>query len=192
MMRLARRLVARLVAVLPWLFAAGMVGAQAPLGPQDFGPQALEQMRVLQLEKSQLAPHQAKIDSQLRRMLDALSPTPRYPELASIDHPVPQANGTIALDIDTFTSGDVKAVVAAVEAAGGTIVFPSTEYKTVRVNLPPSAIDGIAQMPGVRFIQPAGLALTNKVNTSEGDVTHRADAARTFFGFDGTGVKVCV
>ena len=192
MMRLLKRLAARLLLALPWLLAAGIAGAQTPPGPQDFGPQALEQMRVLQLEKAELAPHQQKIDSQLRRMLDAMSPTPRYPVLTSIEHPVPKADGTIALDIDTFAPGDVKTVVAAVEAAGGTIVFPSTQYKTVRVNLAPAAIDGIAQMPGVRFIQPAGLALTNKINTSEGDVTHRAAAARTFYGFDGTGVKVCV
>ena len=191
MMRFFMRRVVRLVCLLPWLLIVGVAAAQAPAA-QDFGPQALEQMRVLQLEKSQLPPHRQKIDSQLRRMLDALSPSPKYPELASIEHPVPQADGTIALDIDTFAPDDVKIVVDAVEAAGGTIIYPSSEYKTVRVKVAPAAIDGLALLPGVRFIQAAGLALTNKVNTSEGDVTHRAAAARLFFGFDGTGVKVCV
>ncbi len=192
--RLSRRLLRPLVAVsavLPWLFAAAIAGAQAP-APIEFGPQALEQMRQLQLEKSQLAPHQQKIDSRLRRMLDALSPAPKYPGLASISHPLPQADGTITLDIDTFTGGGVKAVIEAVGASGGAVVFPSVEYKTVRARVPVAAIDGLARLPGVRFVAPAREAITNKVNTSQGDVTHRAAAERAFFGFDGTGVKVCV
>ncbi len=186
-----RRVVAS-SAALPWLLAIGIAGAQAPAPPQEFSPQALEQMRLLDLEKASLAPHQQKIDSRLRRMLDAVSASPKFPGLASIAHPMPQKDGTIALDIDTFTGSDVKTVINAVEAAGGTVVYPSVEYKTVRARVVPAAIDGLAQLPGVRFITPAREATTNKINTSEGDVTHRAAAARSFFGYDGAGVKVCV
>jgi hypothetical protein len=149
-----RRVVAA-SAALPWLLAIGVAGAQTLVPPQEFGPQALEQMRQLELEKASLAPHQQKIDSRLRRMLDATSASPKYPDLASIAHPMPQADGTIALDIDTFTGGDVKAVVNAVEAAGGVVVYPSAEYKTVRARVVPAAIDGLARLPGVRFITPA-------------------------------------
>src|SRR5262245_45982475 len=186
-----RRVVAA-SAALPWLLTAGVAGAQVPASPQAFGPQALDQLRDLVVEKSQLAPHQRKIDSRLRRMLDATNASPKFPGLAGIAHPVPQADGTIALDIDTFAGSDVKPVIDAVQAAGGTIVYPSIQYKTVRVRVAPAAIDGLAQLPGVRFIVQAREAITNKVNTSQGDVTHRADAARSFFGFDGSGVKVCV
>ena len=193
--RLSRRILRPLVAastVLPWLFAAAVAGAQAPAASQNFGPDALEQIRLLQMEKAQLAPHQRKIDSRLRRMLDATSPSPKFPGLAALRRPAPQADGMIALDVDTFTGGDVKAVIEVVEAAGGTVVFPSTEYKTVRARVAPAAIEALALLPGVRFVTLAREAITNKVNTSQGDVTHRAAAARSFFGYDGTGVKVCV
>src|SRR4029450_9410626 len=115
-----RRVVAA-SAVLPWLLAASVGGAQAPASPQDFGPVALEQIRQLDLEKASLLPHQRKIDSRLRRMLDATNASPKFPGLASIAHPMPQADGTIALDIDTFASSDVKTVIDAVQASGGTI-----------------------------------------------------------------------
>ena len=186
-----RRVVAA-SAALAWLFAIGVAGAQSPAPPQEFGPVALEQIRQLDLEKASLAPHQRKIDSRLRRMLDATSATPKFPGLASIAHAMPEPDGVIALDIDTFTSGDVKAVVDAVQASGGRVVYPSVQYRTVRARVAPVAIDGLAQLSGVRFITPAREAITNKINTSEGDVTHRAAAARSFFGYDGTGVKVCV
>jgi len=193
--RLSRRFLRPLAAastVLPWLFAAAVAGAQAPAASQNFGPDALEQIRLLQMEKAQLAPHQRKIDSRLRRMLDATSPSPKFPGLAALRRPAPQADGTIALDVDTFTGGDVKAVIEVVEAAGGTVVFPSAEYRTVRARVAPAAIEALALVPGVRFVTLAREAITNKVNTSQGDVTHRAAAARSFFGYDGTGVKVCV
>ena len=186
-----RRIVAA-SAALPWILAAGVVGAQAPLSPQDFGPVALEQMRQLDLEKASLLPHQRKIDSRLRRMLDATNASPKFPGLVSIAHPMPEADGTIALDIDTFAGGDVKTVVDAIQAAGGTVVYPSVQYKTVRARVAPAAIDSLAQLSGVRFIVQAREAITNKVNTSQGDVTHRAAAARSFFGYDGAGVKTCV
>src|SRR4030095_257126 len=109
---------ARACLVLPWLVAVGIAAAQAPAAPQEFGPEALEQILLLQLKKSHPAPHQRKIDSRLRRMLDVTSPSPKYPGLASIQRPMPQADGTIALDIDTFSGDDVKAVTCAVEAAG--------------------------------------------------------------------------
>ena len=192
MKRSVSAFLARVCLAVPWLVAVGIAAAQAPAASQEFGPQALEQIRILQLEKSQLAPHERKIDSRLRRMLDVSRPSPNYPSLASIQRPAPRADGTIALDIDTFSAEDVKAVIAAIEAAGGAVIFPSIEYKTVRVLVAPAAIDGLARMSGVRFIVPAREAITNKVNTSQGDVTHRADAARTFFGVNGAGVKVCV
>src|SRR4030095_15376458 len=92
---------ARVCLVLPWLVAGGIAAAQPPAAPQEFGPEALDQIRLLQLEKSQLASHQRKIDSRLRRMLDVTSPSPKYPGLASIQRPMPQADGTIALAIGT-------------------------------------------------------------------------------------------
>jgi hypothetical protein len=47
-------------------------------------------------------------------------------------------------------------------------------------------------MPEVDSIRPADRAITRGLDVSEGDVAHRADAARTFFAVDGAGVAVGV
>ena len=188
MARVVRPIVA-VSAVLPWLLAAAVAGAQTPL---EFGPQALEQLRLLQEEKAQLAPHEQKIDSRLRRLIDNRRPAPKYPGLAGIALPQANPDGTVLLDIATFAGSDVKALTEAVAAAGGQVLHASARYRTARVRLQVAEIAAIAMLPGVRVVYPAHRAMTNKVNTSQGDVTHRAAPARAFFGFDGNGVKVCV
>ncbi len=193
--RVARRIVRPIVAasaLLPWLLVAAIAGAQTPATPLEFGPQALEQIRLLQEEKAQLAPHEQKIDSRLRRLIDSRRATPKFPGLTDIAHPQANPDGTVLLDIDTFAGSDVKALIDAVEAAGGQVLNASVRYRTARVRLQVADIATIAMLPGVRIVYPEHRAMTNKVNTSQGDVTHRAAAARSFFGFDGTGVKVCV
>ena len=180
-------------AILPLLLLTGAIAtAQAPVEPLQFGPDAINTILLLQQEKAQLAPHEQKIDSRLRRLIDSQRSPPRFPGLAGLASAQPNVDGTIALDIDTFAASDVKALVDAVGAAGGQVLHASTRYRSARVRLPVSAIIGIATLPGVRVIYPEHRATNNKVNTSEGDTTHRAAAARAFFGFDGTGVKACV
>ena len=180
-------------AILPLLLLTGAIAtAQAPAEPLGLGPEAINTILLLQQEKAQLAPHEQKIDSRLRRLIDSQRSPPRFPGLAGLALAQPNVDGTIALDIDTFAGSEVKALVDAVVAAGGQVLHASTRYRSARVRLPVSAIIGIAMLPGVRVIYPEHRATNNKVNTSEGDTTHRAAAARAFFGFDGTGVKACV
>ncbi|MBN9740781.1 hypothetical protein DMP23_06605 [Amycolatopsis sp. A1MSW2902] len=117
--------------------------------------------------------------------------------------PVTQA-GTISVDI-AGTAG--AAIAKAVRAAGGTVQSTSSNG-SVRAQLPLNAVDRIAARADVRQVQPATQAMTwnepdaqrqqlakkavAAVQVSEGDKTHGADTARTQYGVNGTGVKVCV
>ena len=106
-------------------------------------------------------------------------------------------------------------------ALGGTIELAFTQYHSIRAHIPPLQAEQIAALAGVIFIQPAQEALTmrmpapasvgissapnlaaraalqqgpitNAINISEGDQTHRANLARTTFGVSGAGIKVGV
>src|SRR5262249_19990066 len=45
---------------------------------------------------------------------------------------------------------------------------------------------------GVRKVRLAQKSYKHAINVSQGDVAHRAAEARSFFGYDGSGVKICV
>src|SRR5262249_25104181 len=65
--------------------------------------------------------------------------------------------------------------------------------RSIRALVPLAQVEALAARKDVRFIQPAVTFRTNAGSvTSEGDVAHRANTARTTFGVDGTGVKVGV
>ncbi|MDT8912200.1 S8 family serine peptidase [Amycolatopsis sp. PS_44_ISF1] len=115
-------------------------------------------------------------------------------------------SGTVSVDIDS-TAG--PAVSRAVQAAGGT-VRSATPGGAVRADLPLSAVDAIASRGDVSTVAPAVQAMTwnesdpqqqrrqlaakavAATQVSEGDKAHGADTARTKYGVNGTGVKVCV
>ncbi|MFD9965481.1 S8 family serine peptidase [Amycolatopsis sp. NPDC058986] len=114
--------------------------------------------------------------------------------------------GAVAVDI----WGKDQKVADAVRAAGGTVRYASGG--AVRADLPLAAVDAIAGRADVSSVKPAAQAMTWKENSdtasparrqlatkavaatqvSEGDKTHGADTARTKYGVDGSGIKVCV
>jgi hypothetical protein len=112
-------------------------------------------------------------------------------------------SGAVSVDI---TGAAGTAVSRAVKAAGGT-VRDTTPDGAVRADLPLSAVDAIAARADVTAVAPAAQAMTwnepspqqqlaakavAAVQVSEGDKAHGADTARTKYGVDGTGIKVCV
>jgi hypothetical protein len=62
----------------------------------------------------------------------------------------------------------------------------------LRARLPLGALEALAALPDVARIEPARRARTHALNVSQGDVAHRASAARAAFGVDGSGVAVGV
>src|SRR5262249_42503839 len=85
----------------------------------------------------------------------------------------------------------------AIRAEGGEVVSSYPQYHAVRAYLPLSSLERLAERGDVLHVKPAARPVAwgfdeKKVNTSQGDVAHRANLARSTFGVDGTGVKVGV
>ena len=83
-------------------------------------------------------------------------------------------------------------LLARIGALGGEVVSQVPAADALRVRLPLDAVEALAAEPDVARIQPAGRAMTRATNVSQGDVAHRAAAARSAYGVDGTGIAVGV
>src|SRR5439155_13437910 len=96
--------------------------------------------------------------------------------------------GTVLVDI---TGRVTRQLLAAIVRLGGDVVSSSAEFNAVSALVPLSNLAALAELEEVSFIERAAEFTTNTGSVdSQGDVTHRAAAARTAFGFNGAGVRV--
>ncbi|MBV8200429.1 MAG: S8 family serine peptidase [Acidobacteria bacterium] len=176
--------------------AGGGAQAQAPPGPGP-GPaprlqaSARAQIQALMSEKAARTPAQRKLDSHLIYALLRQRQDPRLASLAALRVPGPAADGTMLVDVKAFSPNGVKPILARLKSLGARISSVQLRYGAIRARLLLAATETVAAMPEVRFVQPASRPIFEHFD-SEGDATHRAAQARTFFGVDGTGVKICV
>ncbi|MDJ0610904.1 MAG: S8 family serine peptidase [Kiloniellales bacterium] len=150
---------------------------------------AKKQIETLMEEKAARTPAQQKINSQLLYEMKRRRGDPAM-------RAVPTLRSSIEVARDGTTLVDMKAEVSdalldRIEALGGRVVNHQARFKAVRARMPVDQLEALAQSPDVISIRPADRAITNKINTSEGDVAHRANVARADFGVDGTGAKIC-
>src|SRR6185295_10057099 len=169
--------------------ASGLWAAQ---GAPKLTASAAKQIAVLEGIKGAKTAAQNKIESRLFLAILKQRQDPRLGALPNFRFVTPGADGKLDVDIDVRTTGDVKAVMASVVAAGGTVRNFNYRYHGVRARLPITAIEGVAVTSGVRKVMLARNSFTHAINTSEGDVAHRAAEARAFFGVNGAACKICV
>ena len=179
-----------------WLLAA-LVFVALPRESSGQGVQrepiretALQQIRALMAEKAARSDARGRLDSQLilelsRRRGDAVS---RAVPGLSTGIEIDSQGGTL-VDIRADVSG---ALLARIDALGGTVLRQHPRYRSIRARLPIESLEALAADTSVQFIRPALPPITNKLDTSEGDIAHAADDARNTFGVDGSGTKVCV
>ncbi|MEM9517424.1 MAG: S8 family serine peptidase [Actinomycetota bacterium] len=163
----------------------------AGTGPLD-GPSSSvdEQIEALMAEKASRSPTQRKIDSDLLYEIKR----ERNDELFQV---VPDLQTRVTTDGRNMVLVDIDATVGAsllerIVALGGEVVNSHPRYRAVRARLPIDAIEQLATSPNVTGIRPADRPVTRKIDTSEGDVAHRADVARATSNVTGAGVKACV
>ena len=179
------------VAVLLALGLAAPAAAQSKGSPPGDARARMEaQIRAFKREKASRTPAQRKISSRLlyaSRMRRGLPVAEGVPTLRSR---VPwAADGTTLVDLRADVS---QALLDAIAAHGGRVESAHERYGAVRAHLPADALESIAARADVRNIRPADLAFLRKVDTSEGDVAHRADDLRALESVDGSGVMVGV
>ena len=182
-----------------------------PVGAQQTSAQAggelavktVRQIEALLAAKAQRTPAQRKVSSHLL-------PARRAQQygVARLQAPAEvTADETVMVDI----RADVTPVVLArIRALGGTVVNSVPRYRAIRAQLPLAAVEPLATLDAVRSIRAADVAATNAqqpggisdirtdvlkavgARTSEGDVAHRANSARTTHSVDGTGIGIGV
>jgi hypothetical protein len=141
--------------------------SRGPVDPLEIPPEGLHQIAALLAEKDSRTPAQRKIDSQL---LQAIRES-RGQEMAPGVHLErvkikPDAAGNVLVDITaTVTNG----LLGQIQQLGGTIVFPSVQFRAIRASVPMSAIETIAGYPGVTFVRLATPAKLKRADTSESD-----------------------
>ena len=99
------------------------------------------------------------------------------------------ADETVMVDILADVTPEV---LARIRSLGGTVINSVPKYRGIRARLPLAAVEPLAGLDAVQSIHPADQAVTRKDDTSEGDVAHRANSARTIHSVDGTGIGIGV
>jgi len=156
---------------------------------QPLSANVVRQIAAISAEKASRTPAQLRIDSQLlyaSRAHRGISPVPGIPAMLSAVEIDPA--GRTLVDINAQVS-DV--LLGQIRSLGGSIVNSFPRYDAIRALFPADRLEDLAASSAVRFIRPADRGMTNKV-VSEGDVTHRANLARSSFSVNGAGVTVGV
>lgn len=153
---------------------------------------AVRQMQALTSIKMTKSKDQNKIDSRLYLGLLNQRKDPRVAPLTDFRFVKPEADGRLQVDIILSDVAGIKPVLQLLESNGGVVRAVSAAYHRISARVRLTDLEPLAAISEVRRVRQAIPALTNKVDTSEGDLTHGAQQARGFFGVDGTGVKVCV
>ena len=191
----------------------GRVGGALALG-------AVRQIETLLAEKAQRTSVQRKVNSQL--LDAASKPPARASAEARGQPPMSrvadlQAPAEVAADelVTVDIRADVTpAVLARIQSLGGTVVNSIPKYRAIRARLPLAAVEPLATLDAVQTIRVADEAVTRAqvqglesnirtdvlgtggiraiVDTSEGDVAHQANLARTTHGVDGSGIGIGV
>ncbi len=176
----------------------------------------VRQIQTILAAKAGRTPVQRKVSSQL---LEARRVTAEMHRLA--ERVRQQSRGAQALEemVTVDIRADVTPeVLDRIQTLGGSVIDSLPRYRAVRAGLPLGAIETLAELDAVQSIRRADVAVTNaqleqppfdvpidagegpltdgpvtrNAATTQGDVAHRANSARTTHDVDGTGIGIGV
>ena len=162
----------------------------AGTGTDPLPPTARAQIEALMAEKRARTPAQQKLDSALVLELERRAGAPLFAALPAYRSRVELTRaGRVEVDVGAEVDATL---LARIRALGGRVVSSFPAVHAVRAELPLEKLEALAADPRVRTIQRPLRAIVNKVDTSEGDLAHRAALARSNHALGGSGVKVGV
>jgi uncharacterized repeat protein (TIGR01451 family) len=169
----------------------GSVCSGFAAGPEKISDSAAQQIRALEQEKSSRSSLHRKLDSQFVYKLKQNRNQIIAPGLTQLQPDIKiAADGRILVDIDANVT---EALLKQIKQSGGTVISSFPQFHAIRALVALDQLENLAGLVDVKFIGRARRAQTNTGSVdSEGDVTHRADTARSTFGVSGKGVKVGV
>ena len=195
---------ARAVLAIPLL--AGSVWAQQTSAPDRgrLSLKAARQIEELLAAKAQRTPAQRKVSSQLLDLAGESIGVRRQSKGAAL------ADEQVMVDIRADVTPEV---LSRIRSLGGAVINSVPKYRAIRARLPIAAVEKLAALDAVQSIRPADVAftrdrparlptagwpgapkavLTRALDTSQGDVAHRANVARSTHSVDGTGIGIGV
>jgi uncharacterized repeat protein (TIGR01451 family) len=165
--------------------------AKAVGPPPKLGAAAANQMNVLRSIKTSRTDTQNKIDSRLFLGVLKLRNDARLAPLTDFRFVRNEADGRVAVDVIATSLGATKQVVQQMETLGG-VAATGRRFQRITGRMPLESLEALAANPEVKQIRQFIPPRKSAVNVSEGDLTHGAQQARSFYGVNGTGVKTCV
>ena len=179
--------------------AAPATPPASPVALERLSERARQQILALAAEKANRTPAQKKISSRLLYGAKSRRGLRIAGDITSLRSSVlPDANGQVDVEIRTtsITAGpSFKHVAAAVAKAGGTVLYGSETSPTVRALVPIDQLEGLAGLAEIAAIKPTAPFRTHGsagAAATAGEVAHRVQDARHFFGVTGAGVKIGV
>ena len=154
---------------------------------------AVRQIQAILEAKQKRTPAQRKVDSQLLEEWQKAQGRPGADRMVTVD----------------LRAEVTPEVLERIRELGGTVLNSVERYQAIRAQLPLSEVEALAAHEAVRSIRTADKAVTRKrprklspdilidvleagSRTTQGDVAHRANTARTTHGVDGTGIGIGV
>ena len=154
---------------------------------------AVRQIQAILEAKQKRTPAQRKVDSQLLEEWQKAQGRPGADRMVTVD----------------LRAEVTPEVLERIRELGGTVLNSVERYQAIRAQLPLSEVEALAAHDGVRSIRTADKAVTRDrprklppdilidvlkagSRTSQGDVAHQANTARTTHGVDGTGIGIGV
>ena len=154
---------------------------------------AVRQIEAILEAKQRRTPAQRKMGSQLLEEWQKVQGRPGADRMVTVD----------------LRAEVTPEVLERIRELGGTVLNSFERYRAIRAELPLSEVEALAAHEAVRSIRTADKAVTRKrprklspdilidvleagSRTTQGDVAHRANTARTTHGVDGTGIGIGV
>jgi Subtilase family len=165
----------------------------SPVAGQSLNARAIEQVRSLSEWKRSWTPTERRIDSQLlaaTKMTRGQAISAGVPTLPGVwDALRVDAGGAVEVDIKADVN---EGLLSSLRGLGARVESSYPQYRAIRARLPLLQIYAAADLPGVQFVEPAAVLVTNTgPNNSQGDAAHRAPTVRAL-GASGAGVKIGV
>ena len=154
---------------------------------------AVRQIQAILEAKKRRTPAQRKVDSQLLEEWQKAQGRPGADRMVTVD----------------LRAEVTPEVLERIRELGGRVLSSFEHYRAIRAEMPLSEVEALAAHDAVRSIRTADKAVTRKrprklapdilidvleagSRTTQGDVAHRANTARTTHGVDGTGIGIGV
>ncbi len=163
----------------------------AEIGPPRLSPEGARQIQAVKDIKNAKTAAQKKIDSRLFLGLLHERKDPRLAPLTDFRFVKPAADGRVAVELLIAPTGFPR-VMTRLRALGDVVTNASPAHLIIHARVRLADLEVLAASHDVRRVATEIPMTTMGTYDFEGDAVHGAAEARTYFGADGTGVKVCV